>query len=155
MKLINLTKNHSLPIKASVVTLGNFDGVHRGHCALIKEVVKRAKRAHASSVVITFEPHTRAVLTPAKKQPFLSTLEEKAILLRPYGVDFLACIPFDKKFAALSAEEFVENVLKREFHANNGSWAKSTRSAKITRGTRIFHTIVKAKTIFILLRSNR
>jgi len=79
MKLINITKNHSLPIKASVVTLGNFDGVHRGHCALIKEVVKRAKKAHASSVVITFEPHTRAVLSPEKRQSVLSTLEEKAL----------------------------------------------------------------------------
>ena len=101
MKLINLTKTYSLPVKASVITLGNFDGVHRGHCALIREVVKRAKRAHASSVVITFEPHTRAVLSPGKQQPVLSTLEEKAILLTPYGVDFLACITFDKKFAAL------------------------------------------------------
>jgi riboflavin kinase/FMN adenylyltransferase len=120
MKLINLTKNHSLSIKASVVTLGNFDGVHKGHSLLIKEVVKRAKKAQVSSVVITFEPHTRAVLSPGKKQQVLSTLEEKAILLRTYGIDFLACIPFDKTFAALSAREFVEDVLKKEFHA--GVW---------------------------------
>jgi riboflavin kinase/FMN adenylyltransferase len=145
MKLINITKNHSLPIKASVVTLGNFDGVHRGHCALIKEVVKRAKKAHASSVVISFEPHTRAVLTPGKKQPFLSTLEEKAILLRPYGVDFLACIPFDKKFANVSAEEFVENVLKKEFHAKEWVMGEGHTFGKNHAGNKNFSHNSKGK----------
>ena len=145
MKLINLSKNHSLPVKASVITLGNFDGVHRGHCALIKEVVKRARKAHMSSVVITFEPHTRAVLSPAKQQPVLSTLEEKAILLTPYGVDFLACIPFDNKFAALSAEEFVENVLKKEFHAKQWVMGEGHTFGKNHAGNKNFSHNSKGK----------
>jgi riboflavin kinase/FMN adenylyltransferase len=145
MKLINITKNHSLPIKASVVTLGNFDGVHRGHCALIKEVVKRAKKAHASSVVITFEPHTRAVLSPEKRQSVLSTLEEKALLLKPYNVDFLACVPFNKKFAALSAKEFVENVLKKEFHVKEWVMGEEHTFGKNHAGNKNFSHNSKGK----------
>lgn len=144
MKLINLTKNHPLPIKASVVTLGNFDGMHRGHGLLIKEVVKRARKAHVSSVVITFEPHTRAVLLPGKQQ-VLSTLEEKAILLKPYGVDVLACIPFDKTFAALSADDFVEKVLIGEFHARQWVMGQEHTFGKNHAGNKNFSHNNKGK----------
>jgi len=116
MKTIHYQK---LPksVTASIVTVGNFDGIHRGHELLITEVVKQAKAANAASIIVTFDPHTRSVVQPGAMQPVLSTLEEKAFLLTPYGVDFLAYIPFDDTFAALTPMEFVENVLKKELRA--------------------------------------
>ena len=116
MKLIHYQK---LPktVSASVVSVGNFDGIHRGHELLIKEVVKRARESGHVSIIVTFDPHTRSVVTPGSIQPVLSTLEEKAFLLEPYGVDYLAYIPFDETIAALSPLEFIENVLKKELRA--------------------------------------
>ena len=144
MKIITLKENKPLPIKASVITVGNFDGIHKGHELLIKNVVKRARAKKISSVVITFEPHTRAVLSP-KRQPVLSTLEEKAILLKRYGVEYLACIPFNKKFAALSAEDFVEKILKKELHARQWVMGETHRFGKNHRGNKNFSHNSKGK----------
>jgi riboflavin kinase/FMN adenylyltransferase len=111
MKIIRLEEAGSLPIKGSVVSVGNFDGVHLGHSILLNEVVARSKLNGLSSIIVTFDPHTRSVLFPDKVQPVLSTFEEKAVLLEPYGIDYLVCIPFDRNFASLSAEEFIEKIL--------------------------------------------
>jgi riboflavin kinase/FMN adenylyltransferase len=117
MKLVHYQK---IPksVTASVVSVGNFDGIHRGHELLIKEVVKQAKESGIASIIVTFDPHTRSVLTPGSVQPVLSTLEEKAFLIEPYGVDYLAWIPFDASIAELTPLEFIENVLKNELHAS-------------------------------------
>jgi riboflavin kinase/FMN adenylyltransferase len=151
MKIITLKENKPLPIKASVVTVGNFDGIHKGHELLIKNVVKRARAKKISSVAITFEPHTRAVLSSRKRQPVLSTLEEKAILLKSYGVDYLACIPFNKKFAEISAEDFVEKILKKELHARQWVMGETHRFGKNHRGNKNFpHTSKGKNDIYIV-----
>jgi riboflavin kinase/FMN adenylyltransferase len=104
-------------VTASVVSVGNFDGIHRGHELLIKEVVKQAKESGRASVIVTFDPHTRSVVMPGGMQPVLCTLEEKAFLCAPYGVDYLAWIPFDERFASMEPLEFVEKVLEKEIRA--------------------------------------
>jgi len=116
---MQLLHYQSLPksITSSVISVGNFDGIHRGHELLIREVVKRAKDAGIASIIVTFDPHTRSVVNDAV-QPVLSTLEEKAVLLERLGVDYLAWIPFNAAFAALSPAEFLENVVKKEFRAS-------------------------------------
>ena len=116
---MQLLHYQSLPkiVTSSVISVGNFDGIHRGHELLIREVVKRARAAGIASVIVTFDPHTRSVVNDAE-QPVLSTLEEKAVLLERFGVDYLAWIPFDAAFAALSPAEFLENVVKKEFRAS-------------------------------------
>jgi len=117
MKTIHFQK---LPksVTASVVSVGNFDGIHRGHELLVKEVVKRAQESGRASVIVTFDPHTRSVVSPGSMQPVLSTLEEKAFLLEPYGVDFLAWIPFDDAIAAMEPLQFIETVLKKDLRAS-------------------------------------
>jgi riboflavin kinase/FMN adenylyltransferase len=105
-------------VTSSVVSVGNFDGIHRGHELLIREVVKRARETGGASIIVTFDPHTRSVLTPGGMQPILSTLEEKAFLLELSGVDYLAWIPFDAAIANLAPIEFVETILKKEFRAS-------------------------------------
>ena len=116
MKILTLADRPS-PEMSSVVTVGNFDGVHKGHKVLIREVVERARQTGKSSVVVTFEPHTRAVLYPELPQFLLTTFEEKAALVERLGVDFLLKISFNQEFSSLSPEDFVKRVLIDRLHA--------------------------------------
>ncbi len=97
----------------SIVTVGTFDGVHRGHRAIIERMRAVARARHARTVVVTFEPHPRLVLQRSTQQPFglLTTLAEKYALLHNLGVDLLVVIPFTFEFSQTSAEEFVRSVL--------------------------------------------
>jgi riboflavin kinase/FMN adenylyltransferase len=110
MNLIHY-KNLPASVTGSVVSVGNFDGIHKGHEILVKEVVKRAVEKGISSIIVTFDPHTRSVVQPESSPPVLSTLEEKAFLLEQHGVDYLAWIPFTPEFAAMEPQIFVDDVL--------------------------------------------
>jgi riboflavin kinase / FMN adenylyltransferase len=94
------------------VTVGNFDGVHRGHQALVSAAVARAQAAGGLSVVLTFDPHPARVLRPAHAPAALTTLAQKEELLAGLGVDRLAVLPFDAQLARLSPEEFARAVLR-------------------------------------------
>lgn len=99
-------------LKNAVVTSGTFDGVHLGHQKILQRVLEIAKRIDGETVLITFWPHPRLVLFPEEhKLRLLSTFEEKAKLLREFGIDHLISIPFTKEFSELSSQEFIENVL--------------------------------------------
>ncbi|HIY14576.1 MAG TPA: FAD synthase [Candidatus Alistipes cottocaccae] len=93
------------------VTVGSFDGVHRGHRALIGRLVAEARVVGGESVVLTFEPHPRITLGRAEGLRLLTTFEEKVALLAELGVDNVIVIPFDRAFSALSGREFVERCL--------------------------------------------
>ncbi len=97
----------------SVVTVGTFDGVHRGHRAIIERMQSYARAQKARTVVLTFEPHPRLVLTRSSQAPIqlLTTLSEKHALLAQLGVDVLVVIPFTFEFAQTSAEDFVRKIL--------------------------------------------
>ncbi|MCE5346986.1 MAG: bifunctional riboflavin kinase/FAD synthetase [Bacteroidales bacterium] len=102
----------NLSLVAPVVTLGIFDGVHHGHRALLNCLVSRAKEIKGESVVITFSPHPRLVLEQNHEDlSFLTTLEEKEVLLENANVDHLIIIKFTKKFSQISACDFIKNVL--------------------------------------------
>jgi len=93
-------------------TMGTFDGIHRGHLALLKPLIAQAKRVGAASVLVTFEPHPRCVLDPDHCPPNLTTLDEKAWLLEQLGLDHLVVIPFTPQLAALSAAAFMQRLLR-------------------------------------------
>ena len=93
------------------VTVGSFDGVHRGHRALIGRLVAEARAVGGESVVLTFEPHPRITLGRAEGLRLLTTFEEKVALLAELGVDNVIVIPFYRAFSALSGREFVERCL--------------------------------------------
>jgi riboflavin kinase / FMN adenylyltransferase len=102
----------TLNLKKPVVTIGIFDGVHRGHKALLDRLVSRAKEENGESVVITFSPHPRLVLDKnSANLTFLTTIEEKIVLLDQARVDHLIIIKFNKEFSNIRACDFVKNVL--------------------------------------------
>jgi riboflavin kinase/FMN adenylyltransferase len=101
----------------SVVAIGNFDGVHLGHRALI-EASRQLAGADASVVVVTFEPLPQAFFRPEHAPARLSTVYQKLHLLRSAGVDMTWMMRFDSQFAALSAREFIEQVLVEKLSAS-------------------------------------
>lgn len=95
-----------------VATLGIFDGVHRGHMALLDSLVSRAQSENGESVVITFSPHPRLILEQNNRNlSFLTTMDEKVILLRKANVDHLIIIEFNTAFSKISACDFIKDVL--------------------------------------------
>ncbi len=103
--------------KPIVVALGNFDGVHKGHQYLIRQTIKEAKGA-GSSVVMVFDPHPRKVLS--KEAPrLLTTVDQKAEILKQMGLDYLVITPFTKEIASWSPEYFVENIILKAFNASS------------------------------------
>ncbi len=101
------------------VTIGNFDGVHRGHQALVEAIVARSREAGGVAVVLSFDPHPAAVLSPDRAPAALTTLAQKEELLAGLGVDRLALLPFDTELAALSPEAFARDVLQRALGARH------------------------------------
>jgi riboflavin kinase/FMN adenylyltransferase len=93
------------------VTVGNFDGVHRGHQALVAAALARARASAGTAVALTFDPHPARVIDPARAPPALMTLEQKAEVLAGLGVDALAVVAFDAQRAAQPAEEFTRDVV--------------------------------------------
>lgn len=97
-------------IKKSVVTIGNFDGLHKGHQVLIKKAVKSAKERKIKSVVFTFENHPANYFAKTSIKNVI-TNEEKIMRLKNFGVDYVVSIPFDEYMTKISATEFVEGIL--------------------------------------------
>ncbi|MFZ5797350.1 MAG: bifunctional riboflavin kinase/FAD synthetase [Desulfobulbaceae bacterium] len=110
MKLYTNLRDIKEPIPGACATIGNFDGVHLGHQMLFAEVVSRAHAIKGTSVAVTFDPHPLKVLRPESIR-LISTTEQKIELIEKAGIDVLVIIPFDRAFAATTAETFVEDIL--------------------------------------------
>lgn len=95
----------------SIITLGNFDGLHLGHQELIKTIIRRAEETSGLSMVVTFRPHPLKILAPEKCPPLISIYEEKILLLEKLGIDVLVKIPFTLDFSAMEPRDFVKNIL--------------------------------------------
>ena len=98
------------PFKNAVVTIGNFDGVHKGHQYLFSQVIDKAKQINGTSVIITFEPHPLRALG-ISGPPLITRRDQKLELIKQCDVDAILCIPFNKEFAAISPMEFIEDIL--------------------------------------------
>jgi riboflavin kinase/FMN adenylyltransferase len=103
----------SLPLDKgpTAVTVGFFDGVHRGHQAVIGRTVDVARKQDLVPVAVTFDRHPREILTPGKEPRLLTTMERKAQLITALGIEALVVLEFDQDFSAWSPEEFVTRVL--------------------------------------------
>ncbi len=122
MQIIRHIDDPALAFTGASVTLGNFDGIHLGHQALIKNAVDDAKRLGIGSAVLTFEPHPLRLLAPERAPKMLLTHKDKMQLLQSLGVDCVVIQQFDRFFAAISAEQFVGQYLVGRLRAKK-VWA--------------------------------
>lgn len=135
MQIVRHTDEQILTLPRSVVTLGNFDGIHRGHQALIGGAVADAKRMSMASVVLTFEPHPLEILAPERAPKMLLAHKDKMELLRALGVDVVVMQNFDLAFAKLSAEAFVRGILVDRLKAAKIWVGRGFRFGQGRRGT--------------------
>lgn len=111
MKIIEDVENIVEPIKNAVVAIGNFDGVHKGHQALFREAIKKAKEIDGTSVAVTFAPHPLKVLNKNNPPPQITRHEQKVSLISKTGIDVLITIRFNPSFASLTPEAFIDDLL--------------------------------------------
>jgi riboflavin kinase/FMN adenylyltransferase len=97
--------------QGGVVTVGNFDGVHLGHQAMLRDVAKRAGELGAPAVVVTFEPHPLKVLHPERAPRMIQTLRQKEEAIEACGIDALVLVPFTRDFSLTPAEDFIRDLL--------------------------------------------
>ena len=101
----------------TLVSVGNFDGVHRAHAAVLREIVSRARERGAKAVAVTFEPHPARILRPESRMKLLTPTPEKLRLLASTGVDAVLLLPFGRDLSLLTPRQFAERILKKKLHA--------------------------------------
>lgn len=109
--------NDVAPAIGGVLSIGNFDGVHRGHQQMIAKLVELAAENSAPAVVLTFNPHPIRLLAPEKVPPSLSTLQRKSELLHSFGVDHVVAVPTTAQLLSLTATEFFDTVVRDSLNA--------------------------------------
>lgn len=111
MQVLHSAAHVPLEARGACLAIGNFDGVHRGHQALIAAAVKEARRLRKPAGVMVFEPHPREYFQPHEPHFTLTPLNEKLRLLRASGIDLAVVLPFDTSLAGLTAQDFIERIL--------------------------------------------
>ncbi len=106
-------------IKNPVVTIGMFDGVHKGHKEIIDTLKKSAKQLNGETVLLSFWPHPRMIFEGNKSVRLLSTMDEKVALLENAGIDNFVIIPFSREFANISYKHFVKEILVKQIKTNS------------------------------------
>ncbi len=101
----------------SLVSVGNFDGVHRAHAHVLGEIVRRARQSEAKAVAVTFEPHPARILRPDSALKLLTPLPEKLRLLEATGIDAALILPFGRDLSLMTPRQFAERILKKKLHA--------------------------------------
>ncbi len=111
MHIISGTDIYDKILDASIITVGNFDGVHRGHAEIFAHLKRRSSACCIPSVVVTFEPHPLKILLPEFAPSMITTFNQKVALIEDSGIDYLVVVPFTEEFSRLSASDFVLTVL--------------------------------------------
>src|SRR5882762_1556127 len=101
----------------SLVSVGNFDGVHRAHALVLGEIVRRARQSECKAVAVTFEPHPGRILRPDSGLKLLTPLPEKLRLLEGTGIDAVLILPFGRDLSLMTPRQFAERILKKKLHA--------------------------------------
>src|SRR5689334_16813100 len=101
----------------TVISIGNFDGVHRGHQSVLARVAERARALKAKSVAVTFDPHPLRLLRPKNAPLLITPLPQKLAALAQTGIDATLVLSFDKRFSSTSAREFAQQIIAGKLHA--------------------------------------
>lgn len=138
MQLIRGLHNIREQHKGSVLTIGNFDGVHLGHQTVLKHVVQQAKERNTSSIVMIFEPQPLELFRPEQAPVRLTQWREKYELISELGVDYLLCVSFTHRLAGLPATDFVERVLYQQLQIQHLVVGDDFRFGKNRQGDFVF-----------------
>ena len=111
MKVFDDIETLRAHLSAPIATIGNFDGLHRGHQAIVRTVLDRGRATGGSSLLLTFEPHPLKVLAPERAPRMLTTRRQKLALIETTGIEFLLILPFTKELADVTADRFVTRYL--------------------------------------------
>src|SRR6266853_3599929 len=117
MKIFRSLEEVPADFGPTIVTVGNFEGIHRGHQHVLQEVVRRARQNHSKAVAVTFEPHPFRILRPDVTPRLITPLAKKEALLAQSRLDALLEIPFTRDFSMTTPEEFARNILAGKLHA--------------------------------------
>jgi riboflavin kinase/FMN adenylyltransferase len=142
--------------RGGAVTIGNFDGVHIGHQALLAETVRQARTLSGPSVAVTLDPHPQQLLRPAAFQPILTTLDHRAALLQSHGADHVLVLGITSSFLNLGADDFFDRIVRgglaplamiEGFNFGFGRGREGTTEVlkNLTRAAGIALTLVKAR----------
>src|SRR5258705_8654297 len=101
----------------TLVSIGNFDGVHRAHSHVLKEIVTRARQQGAKAMAVTFEPHPVRILRPDSGLKLITPTPEKLRLLEASGLDAVLLLPFGRDLSLMTPRDFVERILRDTLHA--------------------------------------
>jgi len=134
MRIIRSVR-HMAPLTGGcALTIGNFDGLHRGHRAIVEQLIAQAASLGVPSALMTFEPMPRAFFDPASAPARLSSLREKAVSVQRLGIDLLVCARFDAAFAALSADAFLDQLIREKLNARHILVGEDFRFGKARSG---------------------
>lgn len=111
MKLLHHKAYDTVLPQGTVAAIGNFDGIHRGHQALLSAVRARATELNIPMLVIVFEPQTREYFLKEQSPPRITSLRKKLQIFSQFGVDYVCCLRFNRQMAKMSAEEFAHSVI--------------------------------------------
>ena len=101
----------------ALVSVGNFDGIHRAHAHVLREIVSRARASGAKAIAVTFEPHPARILRPESGLKLLTPVKEKLRLLESTGIDAVLLLPFGRDLSLMTPRQFAERILKKQLHA--------------------------------------
>ncbi|HEY7165169.1 MAG TPA: bifunctional riboflavin kinase/FAD synthetase [Candidatus Binatia bacterium] len=135
MEIFRHIDDPKLSFERSAITLGNFDGVHLGHQALIRATVEAGKRLDCRSVVLTFEPHPLKVLAPERAPKLILSHKDKMLLFQELGIDAVVIQNFDQSFANIEAEDFVRRFLVDRLRAKETWVGSDLRFGKNRKGS--------------------
>ncbi len=116
MKILRHFQDIPLHARCTAATIGNFDGVHRGHLEVLKLLKQTALKKRCSSLVITFEPYPKEFFIPHNPPARLTSFREKMILFKQAGIDLVLCLAFNHQLSNMEAEQFIENILLKSAH---------------------------------------
>ncbi len=117
MQIFHKLEDVPAGIGPTIVSVGNFDGVHRAHQAVLRDIVDQARRQSARSVALTFEPHPTRILRPDSAFKLLTPTPEKLHLLASTGLDAVLLLPFSRDLSLLTPRQFAERILRDTLHA--------------------------------------
>ena len=117
--MIDVSSGLPPDVTRTALTVGSFDGVHRGHQDVLRQLATRARQLGVHSLLVTFDPHPLEVVNPAAAPRLLTVGDEKLEVLAESGIDFVAVVPFTPALAAYSAERFVDEILLHRFRMHD------------------------------------